>query len=178
MLVNPILDTATMLSAEAAADLLTRAMADPLGSSICASRMHVAAMRMDQGLKGSTGDRMTFASSFPQFLRAGIRFLTTKRTRTEHYMMCHQLCKCHCDYSELGHLHAPTDPDAAGTEETHISERIFLGSALNTVISFIHIALASLPRHEFRKKPKDGRVAPWPMSKEDLFPFTLEDTIV
>ncbi|TEB19438.1 hypothetical protein FA13DRAFT_1802256 [Coprinellus micaceus] len=160
MLVNQVLDTKTMLSLESAVELLATTMADPMKATACANRMHVAGMRINEGLLSctSTAAKMKFARSFPQLLRAGIRFLTVNLPR----------------------VWSPSrtdDPEPKVPNQVHISEKIFLDNAVKVVINLIHIALAGLPKHEFLPNPKNDEIPPWPANAKDLFPFSLLDTI-
>ncbi|KAF6754144.1 hypothetical protein DFP72DRAFT_1068973 [Ephemerocybe angulata] len=180
-----------VLSLEAAVDLLTTSMSSPFTTPICASRMHMAAKRIEHALQTTaptTTAAVKFSKSFPRLLRAGIRFLTYRQTQEAHDIMTLRLACCRCE--KLVHGKGPEA--AEQMRKLHDVEMgnlpdmfkplngiVFLHSTVNTVVVLIHTALSGSTKHKFRTPVpgKDKRDQPWPLSGEDLLPNGLPDSV-
>jgi hypothetical protein len=99
------------LSLEAAVGILAATFQDPSGSHVCASRLRVAADRMDTEvrLRKSASDKAKFAKSQYKLLRNAIRFFTLKQFPAEYLLMMNVLMRCTCNLKDpkMRDLHTP-----------------------------------------------------------------------
>src|ERR1700730_11562187 len=91
-------------SLKSAVEVLTSTMRDPMTANICAIRLGIAADRIDQALEACTSiaEKTKIAKSYPELLRAGIKFLTFKQSPSDYMAMMNRLMTCRCDFGQIG----------------------------------------------------------------------------
>jgi len=159
--------------------LLTSTMRDPMGSELCSTTMAITADLIDRAIVGcdSLSAKIKLARSHPEFLRAGIKFLTLKRSPQDFEAMINRLVQCRCDFGQTGMrpLHAPTSCRTNGRVSDSGSDLVF--DAVATVIRCITLALSGLSQHKFRTGRSTDDEQPWPQGPKDLLPFGLKDSV-
>jgi len=173
MATNPI-------SLKSAVELLTSTMRDPMKANVCAIRLSVAADRIDQALEtcSSVAEKIKMAKSYPELLRAGIKFLTFKQPPPDYTAMLNHLMSCHCDFGQTGmrRFHKPNRYRIDGQVRVNMIALVF--DAVATVSNCLILALADLTQHKFRAENANTREQPWPQGPEDLLPPGSKDALV
>lgn len=141
----------------------------------CIIRMSVSAGRIDQELDACTSiaEKTKLAKSHPEFLRAGIKFLTFNQPWKEHRAMVERLAAivCGCNFRQAGMVAFHTFcRKPADRPVTAIFEAVI------TVCNFLILALADLTRHQFRSANVSGDKN-WPQGPDDLLPSGLEGSV-
>lgn len=159
---------------KSAIKLLTSTMRDPMSSKVCRVALSSAADRINQELEGITvSARTKFVKGHPAFLRAGIAFLTVKRTPREHLAMLNHLhspCRCNLSRDEIARLH--TSPSDRMT-----TDRTIFDMVVTTVVNCLVLAIADLTQHKFRAGKAKNSQQYWPHGPDDLLPNGLENSI-
>lgn len=152
-----------------------------MGLELCsiATLMGIAAGVIDRAISAcdSLSAKIKLAKSHPEFLRAGIKFLTLKRSPNDFVTMMNRLVQCRCDFGQTGmqHLHAHSGCRTHGRLSDGDSDFVF--DAVTTVIQCIILALSGLSQHKFRAGNSSGDEQPWPQGPEDLLPFGPKDSV-
>ncbi|TEB29026.1 hypothetical protein FA13DRAFT_685774 [Coprinellus micaceus] len=154
---------------------------------ICALRMRAAADRLERELYGTRqreGATITarIIKTYPWFGRAGIRFLTEKRSPAAHQAMIDHLSNCRCPQSDvMTALHTPTFPRdrQQGSEPETGPPHLFVMDAVETVCTVLSLALREMTQGKYRIQRIDAtpNTQPWPHSPEDLLPFGCDASI-
>jgi hypothetical protein len=181
--IQQIIDTAMatnpQTSLTSAVELLTSTMQDPMKANVCAMRLSIAADRIDRALEVCTSiaEKTKIAKSYPELLRAGIKFLTFKQSPPDYAAMVNHLI-CHCDFGQIGmrNLHKPDRYRVDGRVQVHNVILVF--DAVTTVSNCLILALADLTQHKFRSGNANTREQPWPQGPEDLLPPGPKDSLV
>ena len=151
-------------------------MRDPMGANVCSIRMGIAADRIDQALEtcDSVSAKTKLAKSHPEFLRAGIKFLTFNQSPEEIETMLEHLIPCRCDFGQKGmrRLHTPR---RGGTLSANGLDLLF--DAVTAVAQCITLALSELTKHKFRTGKSSNGEQSWPQGPEDLLPFGPKDSV-
>jgi len=159
-------------SLKSAVELLTSTMRDPMKANVCAIRLSIAADRIDRALESCTSisEKTKIAKSYPELLRAGIKFLTFKQSPPDHVAMVNRLVTCHCDFGQIGmkNLHKPNRYRIDGRVQVNTTILVF--DAVTTVSNCLILALADLTQHKFRSGNANTHEQPWPQGPEDLLP--------
>lgn len=154
-------------------------MQDPMGSELCSTTMAVTAGLIDLAIIAcdSLSAQIKLARSHPEFLRAGIKFLTLKRSPQDFEAMINHLVLCRCDFgqTEMKKLHAHTSCRTNGRVSDSGLDLVF--DAVGTVIQCIILALSGLSQHKFRTGTSTDDEQPWPQGPKDLLPFGLRDSV-
>jgi hypothetical protein len=149
-------------------------------ANVCAMRLSIAADHIDQALKACTSiaEKTKIAKSYPELLRAGIKFLTFNQSPPDHVTMMSRLMKCHCDFSRAGmrRLHNPNRYRIDGRVVVDATTVLF--DAVSTVSNCLILALADLTQHKFRTAHVNSHEKPWPEGPEDLLPPGPKDSLV
>jgi len=151
-------------------------MRDPMGANVCSIRMGIAADRIDQALEAcdSVSAKTKLAKSHPEFLRAGVKFLTFDQSHEDLVTMLERLIPCRCDFGQKGmrRLHTPR---RGGTLSPNDLDLLF--DAVTAVAQCIILALSELTKHKFRTGKSSNGEQPWPQGPEDLLPFGPKDSV-
>lgn len=170
------------LSLDAAVNVLAFAFDDPVKSGICASRMRVAVVRVEDELvaRESMNDKVKFAKSIPKLLRSSIRFLTRPLPRAEYVAMIDYVLRCRCNRNDpkIRALHHPGlhSPDGSICSEDMISLR----TTVQIIVQLIGFALSGMTKNKFRSLEgslSESSIKPWPYDVDDLLPYGLKDSI-
>ncbi|KAF8899492.1 hypothetical protein CPB84DRAFT_1142075 [Gymnopilus junonius] len=166
------------ISVSAAFELLTTTLRNPSRVDACARRMSVAADRIDQALEARTllSEKIKFAKSRPDFLRAGIKFLTLNQTKKDWESMIDHLAQCRCSTLQSRRiLHYPNGlrPD----ERLDVQDRIPIFDVVSTVSKCIILALSNLTQDKFHSGTTSSGKKIWPQSPEDLLPYGPNATL-
>ncbi|KAF8874444.1 hypothetical protein CPB84DRAFT_1752961 [Gymnopilus junonius] len=167
-----------VISVSAAFELLTTTMQDPSRVDACAKRMSVAADRIDQALEARTSlsEKIKFARSHPDFLRAGIKFLTLNQTKDDWESMMKHLTECHCAFPRSRkNPHYPNRIQTDGRFALGDSVRVF--DVVFTVSTCIILALTNLTQDKFYTSMTSSGKTLWPQSPEDLLPYGPNATL-
>ncbi|KDR79221.1 hypothetical protein GALMADRAFT_223461 [Galerina marginata CBS 339.88] len=167
------------LSVGSAIGLLTSTMRDPMKASACALRISLAADRIDQELEECTSmaAKIEFAKSHPEFLRAGIKFLTFPQGIPEYEATIARLTRCRCDFGQPGMERRHRAFRPRQDERTTLSGVELIFDAVATVSNCLVLALADLTQQKFRNARATGE-QPWPQGPEDLLPYGPEDSLL
>ncbi|RDB20376.1 hypothetical protein Hypma_012670 [Hypsizygus marmoreus] len=159
--------------------LLTSTMRDPMKANVCAMRVSLAADRIDQELEACTSiaAKTKIANSHPEFLRAGIKFLTFTQPPSDHMAMINHLTRCRCDFGQAGmrNLHKPSRYRLDGRVQIDSFTLIF--DAVATLSNCLILALADLTQHKFRNANASGEQN-WPQEPDDLLPYGPKDSLI
>ncbi|KAF6754145.1 hypothetical protein DFP72DRAFT_813565 [Ephemerocybe angulata] len=166
-----------------AVDYLAASLENPLNSATCAVRMRVVADRLDDAYMACTSPiaQLKLAKSYPKLSRATVRFLTTKRSPSEHKELIEHLSKCRCPLYHPGmallhnfELCLRDKIRGKSIRDTHMILQI-----IRILLKLITTNLTDLARHKFRSKDpaKPASQQPWPHSGEDLLPFGVADSV-
>ena len=146
---------------------------------VCSTRMSIAADRINQALEAcdSLSAKIKLAKSHPEFLRAGIKFLTFKHSPQDFVTMMDRLIQCRCDFRQKGMrwLHTPSRCRTDGLSTASGTDLVF--DAVATVIQCVILALSELTQHKFRTGNSSDDERPWPQGPEDLLPFGPKDSV-
>ncbi|KAF8803477.1 hypothetical protein BYT27DRAFT_7235158 [Phlegmacium glaucopus] len=157
------------LSLDSAVELLTLTMRDPMKANVCTIRLSVAADRIDQALESCTSNsaKAKIAKSYPELLRAGIKFLMFKQSPQDYVAMVNHLVKCHCDFSQagMGRLHKPSRDRIDG--RVQVDNFVLLFDAVATLSNCLILALSDLTQHNFRTGNMINGEQRWPQGPED-----------
>jgi hypothetical protein len=149
-------------------------------ANVCTTRLSIAADRIDQALEACTSiaEKTKIAKSYPELLRAGIKFLTFKQSPPDYVAMMNRLMTCHCDFGQIGmrNLHKPNRYRIDG--QLQVNTPILIFDAVTTVSNCLILALADLTQHKFRSENANTREQPWPQGPEDLLPLGPKDSLV
>jgi hypothetical protein len=181
-IVDTVMATNPHMSLNSAVELLTRTMRDPMKAKVCVIRLSIAADRIDQELEActSTAAKTELAKSYPELLRAGIKFITFNRPPQDHVAMVNHLIMCRCDFqvSQTGmrRLHKPTRDRIDGRVGVNVFVCLF--DVVATICNCLILALADLTQHKFRTGNIVTGEQRWPQGPEDLFPYGPKDSVV
>ncbi|KAF8953129.1 hypothetical protein BDZ97DRAFT_1873937 [Flammula alnicola] len=168
------------ISLDSAVELLTSTMRDPAKANVCAIRLSLAADRIDQALEACTSisEKTKIVKSYPELLRAGIKFLTFKQPPANHVTMVNHLTTCRCDFGQTGmrRLHKPSRYRIDGRVRVDGVTLIF--DAVATVSNCLILSLADLTQHKFRTGNANTGEQRWPQRPEDLLPNGPKDSLV
>jgi hypothetical protein len=149
-------------------------------ADVCAMRLSIAADHIDQALEACTSiaEKTKIAKSYPELLRAGIKFLTFKQSPPDHMAMVNRLIACHCDFNQIWmrNLHNPNRYRIDGRIQVNTTICVF--DAVTTVSNCLILALADLTQHKFRSGKANTCEQPWPQGPEDLLPPGPKDSLV
>ena len=163
---------------EVAFTFLTQVMEEPSEAKICTMTMSIAADRIDEELEAcrTPSAKLKVAKSHPEFLRAGIQFLTRMYPSVEdREEMIMKLSVCNCTL-DTEHLHTPSRLRPDG--RTGAYSFILILDVINTVSNCIAINLDALTPFRFFKPPETGMTPlKWPQGPQDLLPYNLDDSI-
>lgn len=163
-----------IISFVSAIKFLTMAILEPREID-CIIRMSVCAGRIDQELDACTSiaAKTKLAKSHPEFLRAGIKFLTFNQPWKEHRAMVERLaavvCGCNFRQARMDAFHTFCRKPAK-FPVTAIFETV------TTICNFLILALADLTQHQFRNANASGDKN-WPQGPDDLLPSGLEGSV-
>ena len=165
------------ISLDSAMGVLTSTMQNPMNANIiCAIRIGLAAGRIEQELEACTtiAARIRIAKSYPNFLRAGIKFLTFNQHLSDHVAMVNHLILCQCDLSRarMRNLHNPSQYG----DDDPLFGCISLFEAVATVSNCIILALADSTQHKFRNASSKQNY--WPRGPEDLLPYGPKKSLI
>jgi len=172
--------TTAPMTVRSAVDLLVSVMRDPEREGICCIRISLAADRLDQELEAcpNLAEKIKFAKSLPDFLRTGIKFLTTNRTPQAHISMIQNHfanCPCNLDDSAVRNLHLPSQNRRTNWEpQAPVDPLALLYDAVSTLCNCIVLSLSDLSKHKFRNSSTNG-VRNWPQDANDLLPSSTQD---
>ena len=145
-------------------------------ANVCAIRLGIAADRIDQALEACTSlaEKTKIAKSYPEFLRAGIKFLTSK----DHEVTMNRLTRCNCDFGKTGmkRLHKSSGPRFDGQVQVNTTTLVF--DAVAAVSNCLILALTDLTQHKFRSGNANNGEKLWPQGPEDLLPRGPKDSVV
>jgi hypothetical protein len=168
------------LSLDSAVELLTLTMQDPMKANVCTIRLSVAADRIDQALESCTSNsaKTKIAKSYPEFLRAGIKFLMFKQSPRDYVTLMNHLARCRCDFSQAGmrRLHKPSRDRIDG--RVQVDNFVLLFDAVATLSNCLILALSDLTQHKFRTGNIINGEQRWPQGPEDLLPHGPKDSVV
>lgn len=176
------IETLSNVSVEAAFQLLTRTMKDPLNANVCITRFSLAAQRIQLELKGCTSqsEKIKFANSHPELLRAAMNFLTLSYSKDAHRLMLKTRmmeCRCDLDLPGMDIMHqgviGPFPPNGERLKNLH--EETYV--AVTTICNVIITTLDGLTQHKFRKPSVTQGEQNWPMDAGDLFPNGIAQTV-
>ncbi|KAG5651790.1 hypothetical protein H0H81_007402 [Sphagnurus paluster] len=143
-------------------------------------RLSLAADRIDQELEACTSiaAKTKFAKCHPEFLRAGIKFLTFKQPPSDHMAMINHLTPCHCNFAEAGmrSLHKPSRYRLDGRIEIGLVTLVF--DAVATLSNCLILVLNDLTPHRFRDGNTTTGEQNWPQGPEDLLPYGPKDSLI
>lgn len=168
------------MSLNSAVEILTSMMRDPIKANVCAIRIGVAADCIDQALEAcsSNAAKTKIAKSYPEFLRAGIKFLMTKQSPLEQVTMMNRLTTCRCDFGQAGmrRLHKPGRDRTDGRVRVDAFTLVF--DAVATISNCLILAIADLTQHKFRTGRTSTGEKYWPQGPEDLLPHGPKESLV
>lgn len=175
------------LSLDNAVSYLTASLLNPLDPNSCHLRMRVASDCISSALRACNNDssRKKAIARYPQFLRAGMNFLTRKQSTAAHAAMVKQLCDCQClcnfhNLEEMLALHdVPLrEEDIRMPQPLQNNHHLML--VARTIVDSIASILTGITVGKFRSDSQSSQQSsnrPWPTSPEDLFPSGCVDAV-
>jgi hypothetical protein len=141
--------------------------------------MGVAADCIDQALeaRNSVSKKTKFAKSYPELLRAGIKFLTCNQSPDKHVAMINHLGACRCDIGQtiMRRLHKPGRYRIDG--RVKINPPVLIYDAVATISNLIILNLSERTQHKFRTGNANNGEHCWPKGPEDLLPYGPKDSV-
>ena len=166
------------ISLDSAVRLLTSTMRDPTKANVCATRVGLAADRIEQELEEfSNAAKTKFAKSHPELLRVGIKFLTFPQHPSDFVAMINHMTLCRCDFGQTGmrNLHKPSRRQVNGQGE--VDQIVLIFDAVTTISNCLILALGDLTQHKFRNATATGEQN-WPQGPDDLLPYGPKDSLI
>lgn len=136
-------------------------------------QLHTAIGQIEEAFGQAYNETLVykFGKAHPELSRAGIRFLTTKRTPAGHAAMVKQLVTrpCNCRLCELSSKIGYSVGDG----------KQIVGQAVTFLANLINGQLEKLHQHKFRSEHagKGSSAQSWPQRPDDLLPFGVKDSI-
>ncbi|KAJ3538246.1 hypothetical protein NMY22_g5245 [Coprinellus aureogranulatus] len=148
------------------------AFRDPLQTKGCKTQLRMAVSQIEEAYDVSNEVLVyKLGRAHPELLRAGMKFLTTKRSPAEHKAMLKHLvfrpCSCHCCVV-AARVGFSLDDGMAIMEQT-----------VRVMVNLLNGQIDKLHQHKFRSahtdKPADAQF--WPQGPNDLLPSGVKDSI-
>ncbi|KAF6743040.1 hypothetical protein DFP72DRAFT_152118 [Ephemerocybe angulata] len=180
------------ISIEVAIDTIVKILEDPTGPLACGLKLNSAVQKLwvelaarlqvdidSQGVKNLETKAKRLVESYPEVIRATVKFVTKKRTPAEHTSMMDGLSVCRCDYSnplEYAKMH---DSFHRGSRDLLPGKWSFVYSAIGSLTGMMTLSLNGLTRGRYRKaKPGiPARNQAWPQDRDDLLPYGFADSV-
>ncbi|KAF8899498.1 hypothetical protein CPB84DRAFT_1747853 [Gymnopilus junonius] len=140
--------------------------------------MYVAADRIDQALEArpSHSEKVKFARSHPEFLRAGIKFLTLNQNVEDWMAMMEYLTHSRCTFNrpwKTPHFSNRSRP----TGRVIFQVAGYVYDVVSTISTCLILAISNLTQDKFYNGTTTSGKKLWPQNSEDLLPFGSTATI-
>lgn len=165
------------ISLDADIEILLSTMRNPLKANICASKLSIAVGNIHKALDSCTSiaTKVKIAKSHPEFLRAGIRFLTFKQSVPDQRKMMDHLSTCHCNPDKRC-LYNPARYKTRQQNPIFAYEYLF--DMVYIVATCLLLVINDLTQHKFRSGTVITGEKRWPQGPDDLLPYGPKDSVL